>query len=271
MPEALAPLAEQSRSLRWWLSAARRNPLLGVLIVTPLVVTTVVWTAWQPTLWLKSLITLGVLGPLQYGLGALRERGTRSLERADEAAERTGRRRPFAAPDPQDHPATFTWRSPMGRRLAVTALGFAVLAILGLWMLNFMITDQPPDTASAYAFYAGFAVLAGIFLPGLGVMLVGGMLRSIHRALADPVDRVRMDVLGIDPATRTWVLQRQDDETRTTVKFLAGQRLLVAGDEVLAQGPITAPPPNWRRMTPVLFAVTGEFGTLWALHSPDPT
>lgn len=106
-PHLAAPdLAEQARTTRWWWAAARRRPMIAVLYLGATVGVTRELATLDLPWWARSLLVATVGAPVAAGLNALRQRQARALERADEAAERTGRRAPLDAPDPAT-PATF--------------------------------------------------------------------------------------------------------------------------------------------------------------------
>ena len=75
-----------------------------------------------------------------------------------------------------------------------------------------------------------------------------------------------MTVIGVDPGTGQWVPERLDNGLRVSARLLGGRHLLVAGDELLAEGTLDKPPSNWRQPLARLFALTGPFGTLWVQH-----
>jgi hypothetical protein len=269
VPTATSPLAQQARGRRWWLRALRRSPLLCGLIVAQFLVVPVIWAFWEPPLWLKTLITFVLLGPILNRLGNWRERTAREVEHADEAAERTGARRPLSAPAPAQAPATFTWRSPAGHRVLLASGIFAALTATGAGALGFMLHGQPPQTTGDDAAVA-IAIFFVVALPAaLGVINSAGVVRRVRQVLAGAPDPVVMEAVGIDPRRQLWILERPDNGARVMVRFMGGRRLLVAGDQFLARGALVAPPYSWRRLTPAVFAVTGQFGTLWAMHT-DP-
>jgi hypothetical protein len=107
-----------------------------------------------------------------------------------------------------------------------------------------------------------------------GLAFVGTWL-AIRRVLAGPHEPVLVEVVGIKPQTQQWVLERADDHSRTTVRLLGGRKQLVAGDTLLADGAVTAPPKSWRRMRHPILALTGTSRTLWAASlssepAPEP-
>ena len=264
-----SPLAQRARDLRWWLTASKRQPLLWTLLGVEFVVVPSIRSIWGAPWWLSFLIFAILFGPLVRKIRDLRYRAVRRVELADEAAERTGARRPVAAPSPEEQPTTFTRRSPAGRRLALQAAIFASWTAVDVALTSWIITTTPPvNTRDVMG-----CALVGLFLIGLpaalGVLNYGGTLRRIRQVLAEPAERGLVQVVGIDSRSQLWVLQRSGHPAQVTVRLLGGKHLLVAGDELRAEGTITAPVKNWRRMISPIVALTGPSGTLWAQHA-DP-
>jgi hypothetical protein len=273
MPDSPPPaLAEQARNVRWWLKALRRSRLLSVLLVVQFLIVPMIWAIWEPSQWVRLVVSFALISPIYAKIKDIRHREARALESADEAAERTGRRRPLGAPAPEHHPATFTWRSPTGRRLTAQAALFSSLTAVGVAMIWLVAADDPPDSTGDFAQVALIVLLLVILPAALGALNVGGVLRHIRRVLAEPAERAIVEVIGIDPRNQVWVMQPLDTEPLSpiTVKLVGGKGFLVAGDTLLTQGTITKPAKNWRRLVPPLMAITGEFGTLWAHHVNAP-
>jgi hypothetical protein len=272
MPEATLPdraLAEQARDRRWWLRAARQNPALVALMLAEFMLAPVIWAIWQPNHWLKLLASILLLAPFRGQLRGLRLKQARTLERADEDAERTGRRRPVGLP--LTEAPTFDWRSPAGRVIIRRAAGLSVFTALVLVMLTYIYFVPAEDAdSSGYPFFlAGATLFFGGFPVYLWVLEYRGTLHRIRQVLAAPDERTLIEVVGIDPATGRWVLQRLDDGSRISVRLIGGTQLLVAGDELPAQGTIRTPAKNWRRATFPLLALSTPSGTLWARHLGD--
>jgi hypothetical protein len=259
-------LAEQARSFRWWLLAARRSPVLCALIILQFLIVPLLVSLWEPPYWIKILMILLVVGPSGALISSVRHRAARVVEIADEAAERTGRRRPVSiGPDP-DRRATFTWNSPAGRRLIAMGVSWMGLITTSTVMSALMWRDDPPHTMKDAAFFAFLLLVMVISPTTFGVLGIAGPLREVYRTLADPAERTLVTVIGVDPPTGLWVLERLDDETRFSARLLGGKHLLVAGDELLAEGTLGKPVNSWRRPVAAVFALTGPFGTLWAVH-----
>jgi hypothetical protein len=143
---------------------------------------------------------------------------------------------------------------------------FAALTATGAGALGFMLHGQPPQTTGDDAAVA-IAIFFVVALPAaLGVINSAGVVRRVRQVLAGAPDPVVMEAVGIDPRRQLWILERPDNGARLMVRFMGGRRLLVAGDQFLARGALVAPPYSWPRLTPAVFAVTGQFGTLWAMH-----
>jgi hypothetical protein len=284
--DSIPELAERARDHGWWLRAVRRSPLLIVLLALQVVVPALVWTVWNPASWLKLLTTLVVLAPISEQLRSLRHGRARRLERADERAERTGRRRPVevgavevgavevgavevsavGVGSGESSAMTFTWNSAAGRVVAGHGGAWTVLGTVGALCLASMIINRPAPSPWDPLFFSASALLL-VGLPiGFGILRVVGTLRSIRHVLTDPAERAAVEVIGIEPDTQRWVLERQDDRSRITVRLMAGNRQLVTGDMVQAQGALTTPARNWRRVIPPRLALAGPEGTLWAEH-----
>lgn len=244
--------------------------MLGALIVVPFVITPVFWSLWEPRLWIKLLVTLGVVGPVCVLIGGVRDRTARALESADEAAERTGRRRPVSAGVDADHRATFTWNSRMGRRLIMIGVFWSSATVFGIVLTVQLWRDDPPRTAWDAATAAVFVFLMVFGSASMAVLNFGGLLRQIRRTSADPAERAFVTVVGVDPGTGRWVLERLDNGLQLSALVLGGSHLLVAGDDLFAEGTLHKPPNSWRRPMPAMFALTGPFGTLWAQHGDLP-
>jgi hypothetical protein len=261
VPESPPPLAEQARGVRWWLRAVRRSPLLLSLLIVQFFAVPIVSSFWEPPWWVHFVLWM----PIAATVGQIAQRAARTLEFADESAERTGRRRPLGAPSPEDHPVTFTWRSATGRRVLQSGVGLIIVMAAGIAMVGYGFAADPPGTAGDLVLEI---VLIGLIVITLGLSLVstGRLAGSCRRIAAEPGDRVLMEAIGFDPSNQQWVLKRLDNGKRLSVTLLGGKRLLVAGDELLAAGAITVPVRNWRQWTHAPLALTSEFGTLWAFH-----
>ncbi len=250
--------------MRWWLVAVRRSPTLCGLILLQFLVAPMFWSLWHPPEWLKLLVSGLVLGPIYVMLAGIGQRAARTLETADESAERTGRRPPVSVGAARR--ATFTWSSATGLRLILMVVGWVVLVTACPVMLALMWHDDPPQSGAAAAACA-FGVLVLIAFPGFfGVLSTVGPWRQIHRTLADPAETALVTVIGVDPATGQWVLEQTDTGRRFCGRLLGGKRLLVAGDELLAEGILHTPANSWRHPVAAVFALTGPFGTVWAFH-----
>jgi hypothetical protein len=268
-PGSPPELAEQARGIRWWWRAARRNPMLSVLsvlLVAQFAIAPVLWDFLHPAWWVKVITAIVLLGPINVALKGFREDQARTLERADESAERTGRRRPVDLTGPEGPPVTFAWNSAAGRFLAAQLTFWITYSILGPAFIWALFTQDPPETTKEW-----LTALSGSLLLGPGgwfcaIGIAGGHWRKIGRVLKDPAESAIVEVIGFDPATRSWILERQDTGTRITVRLLAGNRHLVAGDTLSAAGTLTTPVKNWRRSTPLLLALSAPRETLWAYH-----
>jgi hypothetical protein len=270
VPASSSPLAEQPRTIRWWLRAIRRNPVLAALIAVPFLITPVIWGLWHPPGWLKLLVTLAVVGPAVVLIDGVRERTARALEAADETAERTGRRRPVSAGTGADLRSTFSWTSRIGHRLIVMGVLGTGLTTLGAVMVAWTWHDDPPHSVRDTTLAVSLVFLLVIFPAAMFALNVGGLLRQVQRTLADPAERAFVTAIGLDPGTGQWVLERLDNGHRLCARLLVGRRLLVAGDELLAEGTLHKSASRWSRPIPPMFALTGPFGTLWAQHGDLP-
>jgi hypothetical protein len=146
-----------------------------------------------------------------------------------------------------------------------SATVFGVVVTAGLWR------DDPPRTVRDGAMFA-IAVLLMVCLPAaMAVLHFGGILRQVRRTSVDPAERAFVTVVGVEPGTGRWVLERLDNGSRLSALVLGGRHLLVAGDELFAEGTLDKPPNSWRRPMPAMFALTGPFGTLWAQYGDLPS
>jgi hypothetical protein len=268
MPRAALPdqpLAEQARTRRWWLRAARRKPAIVVCFLGQPLIVAVSWSIWHPGYWLKLIGVVVLQGPVRQTFRHLRWKQARALERADEDAERTGRRRPVAVPLTEAPPITFQWASPAGRAIMLRAAILAGFTAAALGVVSIMIVVPPSDAGTSGAPF--YFVVAGVLFVGFPIWLwisnYRATLGSIHRVLAGSGERALVEVLGIEPDTQHWVLRRQDDGSRIAVKLLGGNELLVAGHELPAHGLIRTSAKEKHRP---LLALAAPGGTLWALH-----
>jgi len=141
----------------------------------------------------------------------------------------------------------------------------------GIAMMAVSWHDDPPHTARDAASLAVLVLLLVIAPVTMLVLNFGGLLRQVRRMTADPEERAFVTVIGVDPVSGQWVLERLDNGRRFCARLLGGRRLLVAGDELLAEGTLGRPPSSWRRPFSAMFILSGPFGTLLAQHGDLPT